>query len=67
MSTKITLKAARVNAGLTQKELAEKIGITEPTIIKWEKDEVGRYITIEFLEKICSVLNVSPSQIFFKN
>ena len=39
MSGKITLKAARVNAGLTQKELAEKIGKSETTIIKWENDQ----------------------------
>ena len=31
MVPKITLKAARVNAGLTQKEAAEKIGISYQT------------------------------------
>lgn len=30
------LCACRVNAGYTQKEVVEKIGISESTIIKWE-------------------------------
>lgn len=34
---KITLKAARVNAGLTQTEAAKAIGIGVVTLIKWEK------------------------------
>ena len=33
---KITLKAARVNAGLTQKEVAAKMGVTNNTIVNWE-------------------------------
>lgn len=38
MPTKITLKAARVNAGLTLKEASKKLGICETTLIRWEKD-----------------------------
>lgn len=34
---KITLSAARVNANLTQSELADKMGVTKQTIINWEK------------------------------
>ena len=33
---KITLAAARVNAGLTQTEAAEKIGVSQITISNWE-------------------------------
>ena len=33
---RITLKAARVNAGFTQKEVAENIGVAETTIFNWE-------------------------------
>lgn len=33
---KIPLKAARVAAGYTQSELAEKIGVSRDSIIKWE-------------------------------
>jgi transcriptional regulator with XRE-family HTH domain len=34
--TKIPFKAARVAAGLTQQELAEKIGVSRYTVIDWE-------------------------------
>lgn len=33
----ITLKAARVNVGLSQKEAAKALGISQNTLIKWEK------------------------------
>ena len=36
MSIKISMASARVNAGLTQKKLAEKCGVSESTVIKWE-------------------------------
>lgn len=34
---KITLKAARVNAGLSQKEAAEKLNISKCTLANYEK------------------------------
>jgi transcriptional regulator with XRE-family HTH domain len=34
---KISLEAARVNAKLTQKELAKKIGVGVTTILNWEQ------------------------------
>lgn len=33
----ITLKAARVNAGLTQRQAALKIGVTKDTVGNWER------------------------------
>lgn len=33
----ISLAAARVNAGLTQREVAEKMGVSKVTIVSWEK------------------------------
>lgn len=33
----ISLAAARVNAGLTQAEVAEKLHVTNNTIVAWEK------------------------------
>ena len=35
------LVACRVQAGYTQKEVAEVIGVTEQTIIKWEAGETA--------------------------
>lgn len=34
---RISLEAARVNAGLTQKKLAEELGISNVTVVNWEK------------------------------
>lgn len=51
MSGKITLKVTRVNTGFTQKELAEKIGKSETTIVKWENDQTGKKISIENIKK----------------
>lgn len=36
MSNKITLRAARVNAGLTQSKAAKEIGVTRDTLSNWE-------------------------------
>lgn len=33
---KLTLKGARVNAGYTQKEVAELLEVAETTVINWE-------------------------------
>ena len=38
MSTKISLKAARVNANLTLINAAKQLGIEKDTLIKWEKN-----------------------------
>lgn len=37
MSIKISMAAARVNAGLKQREAAEQIGVTVTTIRNWER------------------------------
>lgn len=36
---RISLKAYRVNANLTAKEVAEIVGVTEKTIYTWESSE----------------------------
>lgn len=33
----ISLEAARVNAGMTQKEWAAKLGVSNVTVVNWEK------------------------------
>ena len=59
----ISLKAARVNAKLTQAEAAERINVAISTLKSWEKG-----ITVPKqpqIEKICSVYGVSYDAIFF--
>lgn len=38
MSVQISLRAARVNAGLTQAEAAKRMNIGKDTLLKWEKN-----------------------------
>ena len=65
MTIKLTLKAARVNAGLTQKQLASLMGISESTMIKWEKSN-GKDMKIADFRKLCKILGMNPNDIFFK-
>jgi DNA-binding XRE family transcriptional regulator len=52
----ITLAAARVNAGFTQEEAAEKLSVTRNTIINWEKGKVTpRIPEMEMLAKVYSI------------
>lgn len=60
---KITLKAARINANLTQKEAAKKIGVTKPTICNWENGQ--SYPTVIQFKKIEQVYGVSYDSINF--
>lgn len=47
------MKAARLAVGLTQKELAERIGCKQKDISRWES---GRPLMAETLKKIASAL-----------
>lgn len=41
----ITLKAARINAGLTQKELAKELGVSNTTVNSWENGDTEPTLT----------------------
>lgn len=55
------LKKARKAAGLTQKELAERMDIYQKDISRWENNELTP--TALNLAKICRTLNVSADEI----
>ncbi len=58
----VTLKAARVNANLTQKQAGERIGVDTSTIWSWEN---GKTSPKAFqLEALCRVYGVSIDNIF---
>lgn len=61
---KITLKSARVNAGLTQEQAAPIIGIGLSTLKKWEKGET--YPTPPYIDKMCELYGVNYDNINFK-
>ena len=60
---KITLKAARVSKGLTQKEAAKLIGVTVDTLANYEKGRT--YPDIPILKKIEKVYGVEYNQLIF--
>lgn len=59
----ISLKSARINASLTQKQLGELVGVHENTIAKWENDPAD--MSIRNAERVCKALDVKFSDIFF--
>lgn len=60
---KITLKAARVNRNLSQKKAAEMIGVSESTLLNYEK---GKTFPREpIIKKIEEVYIVSYNDIVF--
>lgn len=58
-----TLKAARVNVGLSQKEAAEKLGISEFTLINYELGKT--YPDVPVLKRIEALYKVPYHKIIF--
>lgn len=58
----ISLKAARVNAGLTQKEAAQEIGVDVSTIFSWENGKTSPKAT--HLEALCKLYHMPVDHIF---
>ncbi len=53
---KISLKAARVNANLTQQEVADIMKVSKHTIINWEQGKTKpKYATLKLLIEIYSI------------
>ena len=59
---KVSLKALRVNASLSQEEAASRIGTSSRTIQNWEK--YVTYPSASQLIKICNVYNCSLNDIY---
>ena len=60
---KMTLKAARVNVGLTQKEAAEALGVGNKTLGNWEN--CVTFPSADMIEKICVLYKLSYDDIIF--
>jgi len=60
---RITLKAARVNAGLTQKEAANALGVSNKTLSNWEN---GVSVPgADKIDPICALYGASYNNIIF--
>lgn len=60
--TQITLKAARINAGYTLKQVAGAVGKNPQTISKYEKDSSD--ISLGLLQKLSSLYGVTIDNLF---
>ena len=60
---KITLKAARVNAGLTQKDVAERLGISNKTLCSWENGITTP--NVHQVQSLCDLYGVSYDNLNF--
>lgn len=58
---KMTLKAARVNAGLTQKDAANALGVSEQTLSNHERGISEPRVSM--IEKICKLYGVKQEEI----
>lgn len=56
------IKAARKAVGMTQKQLAEKIGVANTTVSNWEKN--ANRPDPDQIELLCGLLNIAPSILF---
>ena len=58
---KLTMKAIRINANLTQQELADAMGVSRSSVIAWETGKTK--ISTVCLMAFCYVTNVTISDI----
>lgn len=60
---KITLKAARVNAGLTQKEAAAELKVSNKTLANWEN---GKAVPkADKIDMICNLYRINYDNLNF--
>lgn len=61
---RLTLKAARVNAGFTQLQAATLLGISNKTLCNWERG--GAFPTPKHIDKICRLYGVGYDDLTFR-
>ncbi len=59
---KLSLKAARVNAGLLQREVADDLGVSRTIVIRWEAGKVKPKDA--HLDQMLTLYGVSRDDIF---
>ena len=59
---KISLAAARVNAEMTQEEVAQKMHISKTTLVKWEKGLTEP--SFASLNMLCNMYGIHVDNIF---
>ena len=64
MGKNLKLKAARAALGLTQQELAERVGVTRQTIVAIERGDYNP--TIRLCTQICRALGKTLDDLFWE-
>jgi len=60
---KISLASARVNAGLSQKEAAKLLGVSNKTLCNWEKGNT--FPNANHIIRLCKLYNTTYERINF--
>lgn len=62
MEYKISLKAARINADMSQTEVANRLNVSAASVANWERGKTSPKTTM--LMRLCSLYNVPLDLIF---
>lgn len=63
MAFRITMKAARVNVGLSQKQAAKALGVGESTVANWERGKSAP--RADKMADICTLYKCAPENLIF--
>ena len=56
------IREQRIRKGLTQRNVADFVGVTEATVSRWESGEIGN-MRRDKIAKLSSILSISPLKI----
>ena len=57
----ISLKAARINADISQQQMAKKLGVSPSTISRWETGQLP--VPDDIVNKYCVICNINKEDI----
>lgn len=60
MKANDVIKARRLDLGLTQKEIADRCGVTEATVSRWESGDI-KNMRRDKIAMLANILDVPPS------
>lgn len=60
----MTLAQARTKAGISKREMCDKLGVSRPTYDAYERDPYHK-MTIGMFRAACKIIGVDTSEIFF--
>lgn len=53
----------RESVGLTQKQIADAVGVTDQTVSNWERGVYIPRLTLRQTSKLCKILNLSVDEL----